>query len=488
MPPMTLILWKAAEGDFAWCTGQHQLATQKFSEGLEISRQAGLPLFDCMLWGISTYSALSAGDAITARRCLDHAESLVNPQSKLAVAELRSLRSGVQFLEGDMDGACISARQALALHEEVSAPFMISTIRIGLAQILIETGLLEEARNHLSNAIQYAVIMKSDLLEHQALLLEAYSWIKSSEEPKAIECLRKGLRIAADNNYLTLNFWWRPQVMAGLFSLALQSRIEVSYVKSVIRRRNIKAESREIDIWPWPIRIFTLGRFEILCDDVPLRSSGKAQHKPLELLKCLCAYGGHAIHQDRLTDILWPDAEGDAAEQALKITLHRLRKLLQHDQAVRLEDRHLSLDADYVWVDCMAFDRVAHHPDMTDRVSLQRALNRYRGPFLEGETASWALTCRDRLRAHYMSMAERFGIMLEQEGDWSGAVTCYLRAIEVEPVAESFYRRLMNSYVHLGRRAEALAVYQQCRQSLLTRLRISPCKETQALYQTLINT
>ncbi|MBP7392910.1 MAG: bacterial transcriptional activator domain-containing protein [Zoogloea sp.] len=42
-------------------------------------------------------------------------------------------------------------------------------------------------------------------------------------------------------------------------------------------------------------------------------------------------------------------------------------------------------------------------------------------------------------------------------------------AIEVEPVAESFYRRLMSCYAQLGRRAEALAVYQRCRQSLLSR-------------------
>lgn len=84
-----------------------------------------------------------------------------------------------------------------------------------------------------------------------------------------------------------------------------------------------------------------------------------------------------------------------------------------------------------------------------------------------------------------MSMAERLGTLLERDGDWSGAVGCYLRAIEVEPVAESFYRRLMNAYARLGRRPEVLAVYQRCRQSLLTRQGISPTPETQALYQQL---
>jgi DNA-binding SARP family transcriptional activator len=84
-------------------------------------------------------------------------------------------------------------------------------------------------------------------------------------------------------------------------------------------------------------------------------------------------------------------------------------------------------------------------------------------------------------------MAERLGTLLERDGDWPGAVDCYLRAIEVEPVAESFYRRLMNAYARLGRRAEALAVYQRCRQSLLTRQGVSPTPETQTHYPQLAN-
>ena len=75
--------------------------------------------------------------------------------------------------------------------------------------------------------------------------------------------------------------------------------------------------------------------------------------------------------------------------------------------------------------------------------------------------------------------------MLEQENDWGAAAECYRRVIEVEPVAETFYRRLMRSYGHLGYRTEALAVYQRCRQSLLICLGVKPSRETQNLYYTL---
>jgi DNA-binding SARP family transcriptional activator len=45
----------------------------------------------------------------------------------------------------------------------------------------------------------------------------------------------------------------------------------------------------------------------------------------------------------------------------------------------------------------------------------------------------------------------------------------------------------MICHVKLGRRAEALAVYQRCRQALLIRLGISPSAEMQALYRKLID-
>lgn len=259
-------------------------------------------------------------------------------------------------------------------------------------------------------------------------------------------------------------------------------------MKSVIRRRNIKSESPECDHWPWPIRIYTLGKFEIHLDDVPLRFHGKAQHKPLELLKYLCVSGGKAVNQNRIIDALWPDSMGDAAEQALRTTLHRLRKLLHHDQAIILEDKHLFLDFGYVWTDCGAFDHIAHHQSVTsDRISLQQALNYYRGHFLEGDTSPWAITFRNQLRAHYTRIIAQYGALLVQNGDCLDAIECYLRAIEIEPLVEVFYSNLMNIYIRLDRHGEALTAYQRCRHSLVTGLGINPSQSIQALYHKIIN-
>ena len=59
-----------------------------------------------------------------------------------------------------------------------------------------------------------------------------------------------------------------------------------------------------------------------------LEHSGKSQKKILELLETLVILGGRNVPSIQLTDILWPDVDGDLAKQSLETALHRLRKLL----------------------------------------------------------------------------------------------------------------------------------------------------------------
>jgi DNA-binding SARP family transcriptional activator len=49
--------------------------------------------------------------------------------------------------------------------------------------------------------------------------------------------------------------------------------------------------SPDAERWPWPIRIRTLGCFEIERDGTQLRFEGKAQRQPLKMLKILIAAG-----------------------------------------------------------------------------------------------------------------------------------------------------------------------------------------------------
>lgn len=96
---------------------------------------------------------------------------------------------------------------------------------------------------------------------------------------------------------------------------------------------------------------------------------------------------------------------------------------------IRLENRQLSLDTGCVWIDYIAFYRVAHLPDAT-QASLQMAVSRYQGHFLTGESESWILSFQERLHLHYLNMSEQLGLLLERNNNWAAAARHYLKAIE----------------------------------------------------------
>ena len=105
--------------------------------------------------------------------------------------------------------------------------------------------------------------------------------------------LRDALRIGKEEGYFD-TFIDQPSALSKLCAKALEAGIEVEYVQELIRRLNIVPEKPALHLenWPWPLKIFTLGRFELLKDGKPIQFARKAQEKPLALLKALIALGG----------------------------------------------------------------------------------------------------------------------------------------------------------------------------------------------------
>jgi hypothetical protein len=77
-----------------------------------------------------------------------------------------------------------------------------------------------------------------------------------------------------------------------LCAAAMEAGIEVEFVTRAIRQRKLKPPSLSIAAWPWPVRIHGFGALAIEHDGVLIAFSGKAQKKPLELVKALVAAGG----------------------------------------------------------------------------------------------------------------------------------------------------------------------------------------------------
>lgn len=224
-------------------------------------------------------------------------------------------------------------------------------------------------------------------------------------------------------------------------------------------------------------------------DGEPLRFSGKAQRKPLELLMALLALGGREVPQAKLADALWPDSEGDAAYRALITTVQRLRRLLGHPETLVFTEGALSLDPRYAWVDSWAFERLLKDAEAapktgegpTAQALCEQALSLYHGPFLHRSDAPWAVSLRERLRARYLQHLLALGQAWEGADRVEAAAGLYLRGIEADELLEAFYQALIRCYRKLGREGEARAVYERCRKVLAAALGTSPSSATQRL-------
>jgi hypothetical protein len=343
----------------------------------------------------------------------------------------RHLLGNVAAQRGHWPQAVDHAREGLAMALESGVPFLEAHCRIDLARALLGQGGSDEWAAQIEAARCIGGMIHSPVVALLCLETEATAAFARGDDSTGLERLAGALNLSRS---LDGAIWQMDgaQATARLYDRALAADIDTEHVRRQIRRRRLLPPKAALAIqaWPWPIRLHTLGSFEILRDDEPLRSTGKAQLKPLELLKCLCAFGGQRVGQHRVTDLLWPDSEGDAADQALRTTLHRLRKLLQNERAVRLEDRQLYLNPEVVWADFMAFDAAELPSQAADPAALQRTLALYRGPFLAGEPGAWAAPFRERLRAQHARLVERLGAMLDGAGLGPAAVDQYLRAIE----------------------------------------------------------
>ena len=251
-------------------------------------------------------------------------------------------------------------------------------------------------------------------------------------------------------------------------------------MRKLILRRRLPPPGPDVPGWPWPLAVRTLGDFALARDGEPLVSKGKAQKKPLELLKALIANGGRGVDAGMLTTLLWPDAEGDDAKTSFDSNLYRLRKLVDLDGAIQLADGKLSLNPALAWVDTWALDAAL------DAGDAEAALALYRGHFLALDAPmAWALPARDRLRAKLVRGVLAAGEALERTRDWARARTLYERTLEVDNLAEAVYRRLMVCQRESGDPAGALTTYRRCRELLSIVLARAPAPETEAIRQTL---
>ncbi len=507
--PLMLITCKWLDADTAYlASASYESGLQAVREGLETARVCGIHVWDHMMFALGAYGSLLKGDREASSEYLEKMKLTLSPDRSHGYCHYHYLAAWYSTQFDGLSAALSHAELALKHAVEIRGAglyFPEILCRLALANILCKKKNHQEARGQLVLAHDLIGRSRSRIMDFMHRLTSARISLAEGNVSEGMNMLRSGFEMGRSHNFLNTLYWRQPTVMTELCARAIEAGIETEYVKRLIRTHNLTPGDEFLigPEWPWPVRITTLGRFALIRDGVPVTFGRKVQHKPLMLLKALIACGGTEVPEEKISDLLWPESEGDAAHSAFSTTLHRLRALIGNDALV-LRERRLSLDHRFCWVDAWAFERMHEGADALRRSiddgghsrqkgiateagrCSEKALELYRGQFLPGDAGQvWTAQYRERLRNKFYRLVLQYGAYLEKTGQWQQTAEIYERALENDELAEEFYQHLMLCFQKLGRKSDAIKIYSRCRAILSSVLGINPSAKTEAIYSSI---
>ncbi|MBI2400956.1 MAG: hypothetical protein HYV23_07890, partial [Deltaproteobacteria bacterium] len=465
------------------------------NRGLELSESSGIQLLKSRLFGLGSMSSIMAGRNINeAEKYSRGMSETMNPASNFDLTYYHQQASRIALGKKDIGSSLEHIRIASKYAEKLGAPFIQGMTECVFSYYLIESGNTAEAKKHLGRLKKLARDNQSLLQDNIRLMNEGLLFLNAGKEHNCVKSLSKALALASRNGirFLTLNL---PESSSRLLAVAVKAGIEPDFTRDLIRSNALVCPDPEIERWPWQFKVRALGSFEIWNGGEKIQFTRKAKQKPLDLLKALITLGGAAISEQAITDMLWPEAEGDAAHSAFATTLHRLRQLTGADNVLELKNGKLTLDARYCWVDSWALEAALKKTEITLKAGpaepalkdIDRALELYRGDFLAADTDTpWTVQARGRLRERMCKSILRASERLISSGKANQAAEYLQAGIAIDDCSEGFYQRLLEIHIMVGRRREAACLYEKLRETLFAKLAMEPAPATKAIVKGLI--
>lgn len=218
------------------------------------------------------------------------------------------------------------------------------------------------------------------------------------------------------------------------------------------------------------------------------------------LLAALASSNERRLSLSQVRELLGSKASTADVQRAIE----RLRYVLepprrvnqQHVLATRLveatSDSLVLADQARLWIDADAFESLISQARATDKTDerehlLEEALLLYNGdywPTTSEREARWTLARRQGLRRQWLELLLDLADLHRARSDGEGAMALLDRLLAIDPTNEAAVQRIMFLLARVGRRGEALRLYQRFLDALTRQdesMRAAP--ETQHLYE-----
>lgn len=236
------------------------------------------------------------------------------------------------------------------------------------------------------------------------------------------------------------------------------------------------------------LRIELFGHLRLTSDGAPAPAlnAGRLQ----SLLAYLALHSDTAQPREKLAALLWPDSDEAQARTNLRQLLHHLRHSLPPGSDM-LQSEHRTVtwkSGAGCFIDTLAFDQAVERASACrgrtgEREALEEAARLYQDDLLEGMYDQWVAPVRETYRQRLTDVLARLAALLEQDGDYAGAIRLAERLTAHEPLRETNHRLLIRLHAANGDRASALRTYHQCMRLLRRELAVEPEPATRELFE-----
>jgi len=198
-----------------------------------------------------------------------------------------------------------------------------------------------------------------------------------------------------------------------------------------------------------------------------------------------------AVTKELVGTVLLPEiSDPQTLKKRFKNEIYRLRRAVGRDVIVFDDEYYLfnrTLDYEY---DVDAFDTYLKRAEKSREISekiewYQKAVDLVQGPYLSDIDADWVTYERIRLEQSYGAALDELAGLYLNVNQLERCVSICQRGIKINPYHEILYQLSMRAYAAMGDRTAIARLYQACKITLDTELRLSPSLETEMLFREL---
>ena len=379
-------------------------------------------------------------------------------------------------LLGELDKAEVLMEEAVSQADERGQKYEVVIFKTRLGIIEYERGRFDSAEKILMDAAKrISSIGDKDALARIHFHLAQVSFLDKKYE-LALDWLGKALQEAEELGYYDF-LAVEGQKAALLIQFGIEKQVGGDHLVNILEKiRAHHIGQRELALMefskdtPKPtkpdIEAHALGRAYVVVDTRQISDAEWRSSRAKELFfYLLCSETGQT--KEQITAALWPNLSPSKATSNLHINMYRARRALYpgiFTFGCGLYKINPGLN---VWFDVTEFKHCVKQTDSLplnssdSGLNLEKAVEMYKGPFMEDCYSEWTESQRHELENRYLKVLSKLAGYNSHHGKIDQAITLLEKFISIDPYHDDVYHQMMECHLKAGDKISAERIYQQ---------------------------